>query len=915
MARINEIQIIRGLEADLPVGGELEGELRYATDTKKLYIDDGTNNVLLGTNEVATDMNTVVETALDSKQTVFPGICQEQFLTENDIIIDCVSATPTLTIATVKNGTVITPSNPLCFYTDGNGVATKHTIPNPVSVAFTYTTGTWYFYFNSAGQLIATQTPWTDFSSIATVYRLYINDTLVGQARNVVESIEFHKNDISWTDHMWKHAQGTIWVNGGDVVSNLLTISGTGVPTSSPNVNGSNTVISLSSLTNEDDNMPYTVTNSLNPTLKFNQDLGSLTAGSLTSANSALFKIRTNDASGRLFFLPATRYPFPWDTATNRPEYITASGVRTLVTDNRWFVTYVYALQDPRNGEAIKVVPEITDFTSYVNAQASTWENLKSTYVTIRDNEIRPLYKLIFFCDSSGGGAYSASCKYSALVKIDDLRSSKVSSVSSASGSLLGTSVVITPAGNISATNVQGAIEELDLEKEPANANIQSHISSTLNPHSVTQTQVGLGNVTNNAQVKKVASSTDNAIMRWDGTTGDLPLDSLATISDTGTVNIPTGQNYNINGVNLKDVSETLTNKTLTSPVLNTEVTGTGITTTGEVNKLLKINSNGTTVLGGTSSMISGMTGTTPKLIIGHNQQSVFLNKTYSSGSPAPAGIISVGRSRSATIGTESTTLTGDSLGYYVFEGVGSGNTPVIGASIEAIQIGASGTAYVPADIIFKTCTSTVQSEAMRITSTGKMGLAGASFPKSHIQIGNKANIFNGAGITAANWLDLGYNIYYDGGYKYTAGAGGIADEATLLEIGAGGMGFYTAVAGVADATVPLTKRFQVTKDTFQVPLLAGSGLRMVVADASGNLSANSIFLRGYISATSGSTTTVTLPETMPAATYAILLTADRSDYNGAMIMTTRDKLLNEFKIHYWAADEGSATISWFLSY
>jgi hypothetical protein len=36
---------------------------------------------------------------------------------------------------------------------------------------------------------------------------------------------------------------------------------------------------------------------------------------------------------------------------------------------------------------------------------------------------------------------------------------------------------------------------------EPANANIQSHIASTSNPHSVTKTQVGLSNVTNAAQI------------------------------------------------------------------------------------------------------------------------------------------------------------------------------------------------------------------------------------------------------------------------------------------------------------------------------------------------------------------------------------------------------------------------------
>ena len=42
--------------------------------------------------------------------------------------------------------------------------------------------------------------------------------------------------------------------------------------------------------------------------------------------------------------------------------------------------------------------------------------------------------------------------------------------------------------------------------KEPANANIQTHISSTLNPHSVTKSQVGLGLI-----VKVVSASADGA--------------------------------------------------------------------------------------------------------------------------------------------------------------------------------------------------------------------------------------------------------------------------------------------------------------------------------------------------------------------------------------------------------------------
>lgn len=75
-----------------------------------------------------------------------------------------------------------------------------------------------------------------------------------------------------------------------------------------------------------------------------------------------------------------------------------------------------------------------------------------------------------------------------------------------------------------------------------------AHLLDTGNPHSVTAAQTGLGNVTNNAQVKKISSSTDNAITRWDGTSGDTPQDSLATIDDSGSINIPSGQAYKING-------------------------------------------------------------------------------------------------------------------------------------------------------------------------------------------------------------------------------------------------------------------------------------------------------------------------------------------------------------------------------
>jgi len=66
--------------------------------------------------------------------------------------------------------------------------------------------------------------------------------------------------------------------------------------------------------------------------------------------------------------------------------------------------------------------------------------------------------------------------------------------------------------------------------------------------HGLNATAIGLGNVTNDAQVKKIASATNLAVARWNGTTGDLLKDSSVTVDDSGNVNIPTGAKYKING-------------------------------------------------------------------------------------------------------------------------------------------------------------------------------------------------------------------------------------------------------------------------------------------------------------------------------------------------------------------------------
>jgi len=385
--------------------------------------------------------------ALDLKQTVFTGICQKQYLTENDIVID--NTALTLTIETVKNGTSISSLNPIRFFTDGSGVALMHEKTAAVVFNFTNTTGVWYFYFNSSGTPIATQTVWNDFATIATVYRFYWNATLSVADRRVIDSVEYHKNDISWSDHAWKHLEGAKWSSGLEISSNAIS---TGIP----NVNGSNAVIVLSSGTILDDNIYYTVTSAASGTTKFTQDLGS----GLLPATSGKFICITNNAGGLLDKLPATDFPFLWDSGTNTPQYLTVNGTRTAVTANYYFVYYVYALQDPRRGETIKIKSAETDFANITLANAHSWEQLQTLFPTLKDGEIRLLYKMTFEYKTS----YDIGTKKSALRFIDDLRKQKTTTSAIASGSLPATSVTVSPVGGIASTNVQSALQELDSE-------------------------------------------------------------------------------------------------------------------------------------------------------------------------------------------------------------------------------------------------------------------------------------------------------------------------------------------------------------------------------------------------------------------------------------------------------------------
>jgi hypothetical protein len=391
-----------------------------------------------------------------------PGVDATTPITNADISID--TSTRVLTI--------VPPLGYFNIFSDGSGIVTRYRKVGTINFpAFTDTSGTWYFYFDASGNAVTTQTPWgaDDFASIITIYRIVWNATLSGSAKLVAQYVEYHQNTISADDHKWKHLYGAIWQMGFDIKTNAIN-------TGTPNADGRNTVIALTTGTNLDDNLEYTVTNDSTPTNPWEQDMGDIVPATLNGTNGGQFKTFVQNAGGLLSFLPATRFPFAWDTGTNRPEYITSTGVRTLVPGGDYFVYFVYGTQNPVAGDAIKIVSAPASYGNITNARAVTWTDIQNTYPTLgTDGEIRPMYKLIFLCNT----AWDDATKNARLHETQDIRKGSVTSTSTATGSLPASSVTVVPAGGIASTNAQSALEELDTEKAAlAGATFTGNISA-----------------------------------------------------------------------------------------------------------------------------------------------------------------------------------------------------------------------------------------------------------------------------------------------------------------------------------------------------------------------------------------------------------------------------------------------------
>jgi hypothetical protein len=386
------------------------------------------------------------------------------------------------------------------------------------SVTFTDTEGVWYFSYDSTGTLTASQTPWS-FDGVAQVALLYWDAT-----NNVSLDLadERHGCAMDWATHQYLHSTvGTRFVSG-------LAASG------------------------------YVLNSAVNADVRFAFSSGAISDEDLLISIAA----QTEPAQIPVFYRAGATGLWKRAAATDYPYLTTGTGriAYNLDTAGTWsqaevssgdFAAYWIFATDGKNYPIISIQGQRQD-TSLANAKNNNlYESL--SFGSLPYAEMKLLFRVIV----QTSNAYGSTMKVR-VVDVQDLRSvsnlPSGSYVASAHGSLTGrsdagshpaTAISNTPAGNIAATDVQSAIDELDTEKAAAGAVTSSGLTMatakllgrstaatgaieeitvgsglTLSAGSLSATASGSGTVNSSASADRVA------IYRAAGTTVDSTWDA-----------------------------------------------------------------------------------------------------------------------------------------------------------------------------------------------------------------------------------------------------------------------------------------------------------------------------------------------------------------------------------------------------
>ena len=139
---------------------------------------------------------------------------------------------------------------------------------------------------------------------------------------------------------------------------------------------------------------------------------------------------------------------------------------------------------------------------------------------------------------------------------------------------------------------------------------------------------------------------------------------------------------------------------------------------------------------------------------------SIIQSKAYST-TASQGGILVLSKSKSATIGTQTATASGDGLGYLSFEGVNSSSGVAGSSYIAGFQDGSAGATYVPGRIAFYTSDGTnAPTERMRLDSSGRLMIGPISSTSTLSLSGAASDTWAGSG---SEGLALNGNISANG--------------------------------------------------------------------------------------------------------------------------------------------------------
>jgi hypothetical protein len=361
------------------------------------------------------------------------------FLNRTDSILAWTDSTPdrTLTIT----GTYV-------YYYQG----TANAISTSKAVQITNTVGLWWIYFNTAGTLTASQTPPAHPTNVV-VCCVYWN----GTHGFIREERHGYNRNLDWA--YWAH--NTIGCRYG---SGLL-IGITGV--------GATAAFTLNSGSIYDEDINFTIPAS---------------SAYVPTANAGRIKYQIG-ATAFTFDTAVSLIPFKWNSGTSRvqfPDSTNAYALTDLAT-NKYVNIWVYATPDLNvlssgNGTCATFIMETiagnVGYTSAALARAAPVQDVSASGLS---PEIKIIYRLVV--DGSG--------QIVTPIASDDLRNVSYG-VAGGTSNVSAAAVTFAPTGTISATNVQGALAEVDTEKIAKTANI-----TALNETGIADGEICVFNPTN----------------------------------------------------------------------------------------------------------------------------------------------------------------------------------------------------------------------------------------------------------------------------------------------------------------------------------------------------------------------------------------------------------------------------------